>query len=182
MQNDLIWWEFFHITAKHILSHWMTHICVSKLTIIGSDNGLLPGRCQAIIWTYTGILLIGPLGTNFNEILIKIHIFSFKKMHLKMSSGKWRPFCLGLNMLTVIGLWACKFFVSWVPEHHSFGFHHDVCYSLQQRACLFSDEQYYVTAFRIGICNTTESAMIVLHTMSRNFPKNWNCWLIIYSS
>ena len=77
----------------------MTHICVSKLTIIGSDNGLSPGRRQAIIWTNAGVLLIGTLGTNFNEILNKIHIFSFKKIPLKMSSAKWRPFCLGLNEL-----------------------------------------------------------------------------------
>ena len=83
------------------LTHWgrVTHICVSKLTIIGSDNGLAPGRRQAIIWTNDGILLIGPLGTNFNEILIVYQTFSFKKMHLKMSSAKWRPFCLGLNVL-----------------------------------------------------------------------------------
>ena len=73
----------------------MTHICVGKLTNIGSNNGLLPGRCQAIIC----ILLIGPLGTNFSEILIEVFTFSFKKMHVKMSSGKWRPFCLGLNVL-----------------------------------------------------------------------------------
>ena len=63
-----------------------------KLTIIGSDNGLSPGRRKAIIWTNAGILLIQPLGTNFSEISIKIHIFSFKKMHLKMLSGKWQPF------------------------------------------------------------------------------------------
>ena len=69
----------------------MTHICVSKLTIIASDNGLSPGRRQAIIWTAAGILLIGPLGTNFSEILIGIQTFSFKKIHLKMSSAKWRP-------------------------------------------------------------------------------------------
>ena len=42
----------------------MTHICVSKLTFIGSDNGLSPDRRQAIIWTNDGILLIGPLETN----------------------------------------------------------------------------------------------------------------------
>ena len=84
------------------LTHWgrMTHICVSKLTIIGSDNGLPPGRRQAIIWTNAGILLIGPLETNFSGIFIKIHTFSFKKMHVKMLSGKRRPFCLGLNMLS----------------------------------------------------------------------------------
>ena len=71
------------------LTHWgrVTHICVSKLTIIGSDNGLSPGRRQAIIWTNDGIVLIGPLRTNFSEILIEIYTFSFKKMHFKMSSG-----------------------------------------------------------------------------------------------
>ena len=86
----------------YVLTHWgqVTHICVSKLSILGSDNGLSPGRRQAKIWTKDGILLIGPLGTNFSGILIDIHTFSFKKMHLKMSSGKRRPFCLGLNVLT----------------------------------------------------------------------------------
>ena len=54
------------------LTHWgrVMHICVSKQTIIGSDNGLSPDRRQAIIWTSAGILLIGPLGTNFGEIFI----------------------------------------------------------------------------------------------------------------
>ena len=66
---------------------------------IGSDNGLAPSRRQAIIWTNAGILLIEPLGTNFSEILILIQIFSFKKMRLKMSSAKWRPFCLGSALM-----------------------------------------------------------------------------------
>ena len=84
-----------------LLTHWgqVTHICVGNLTIIGSDNGLSPGRRQAIIWTNAGILLIGPLGTNLSEIVIEIHTFSFKKMHFKMSSAKWRLFGLGLNEL-----------------------------------------------------------------------------------
>ena len=77
----------------------MTDICVSKLTNICSDNGLSPGRRQAIIWTSAGILLIGPLGTNFNDMLIEILTFSFMKMRLKLSSVKWRPFCLGLIVL-----------------------------------------------------------------------------------
>ena len=80
----------------------MTHICVGKLTNIGSDNGLSPGRRQAIIWTNDGILLIGTLGTNFSEILIEILIFSFKKMGLKVWSAKWRTFCLGLNVLNTV--------------------------------------------------------------------------------
>ena len=83
------------------LTHWgrVTHICVSKLSIIGSDNGLSPDRRQAIIYTNAGILLIGTLGTNFNDVLIEIHTFSSKNIHFKMSSGKWRPFCPGLNVL-----------------------------------------------------------------------------------
>ena len=72
---------------------------MGDLTTIGSDNGLLHGRRQAIIWTIAGILLFRPLGTNFSEILSEIHTFSFKKIHLKTSSAKRRPFCLGLNVL-----------------------------------------------------------------------------------
>ena len=90
---------------RHMLTHWgrVTHICVSNLTIIGSDNGLSPGRRQAISEPI-GILLIGPLETISSEISIEIHIISFKRMHLKISSGEWRPFCLGLNMLTHWGV------------------------------------------------------------------------------
>ena len=66
---------------------------------IGSDNGLSPGRRQAIIWASVGILLIGPLVINFSEILIKINTFSLKKMHLKMSSAKLQPFCPGVEEL-----------------------------------------------------------------------------------
>ena len=85
------------------LTHWgrVTHICVIKLTVIGSDNGLSPGRCQAIIWTNDGILflVISKFRINFSEILSEIHPFSFMKMHLQMSSAQWRQFCLGLNVL-----------------------------------------------------------------------------------
>ena len=91
-----------------LLTHWgrVAHICVSKLTIIGSDNGLSPDRRQTIIWTSAGLLLIGPLGTNFSEILIKILTFSFKKMRLKVFSAKRQPFCLSLNVLIAMeGCW-----------------------------------------------------------------------------
>ena len=103
---------FEHIphVLNDFLSHWgqVTHICLGKLTIICSDNGLLPGRCQAIIWTNAGILLIRSLGTNLSEIFIGNQVFSFKKMHLKMSSMKLHPFCPGLNVLkwaspTIVG-------------------------------------------------------------------------------
>ena len=101
-ENVSIWWRHHAYNYHRLrLTHWgrVTHICVGKLTIIGSDNGLSPQRRQAIIWTNAGILLIGPLGTNFSEISIGIQTFAFKKMHFKMSSAKWRPFCLGLNVL-----------------------------------------------------------------------------------
>ena len=105
--------RIFHDSCKSLLlltvllTHWgrVTHICVSRLTIIGSDNGLSPGRRQAIIWTNAGMLLIGPLGTNFSESSIEILKFSFTKMRLKVSSAKWRPFCLGLNVLKVRIIW-----------------------------------------------------------------------------
>ena len=96
--------QILHIISRHgshISIYWgrVTHICVGNLTLIGSDNGLSPGRRQAIIKTNIEILLIGTLETNFSEILSEIHTFSFKKMHLRMSSAKRRPFCLGLNVL-----------------------------------------------------------------------------------
>ena len=94
------------------LTHWgrVMHICFGKLTIIDSDNGLSPERRQAIIWTNAGILLIGPLGTNFSEILIEIQTFSLKKIRLKMSSAKCCSFRLGLNVLTV-------FEPKWLSSH-----------------------------------------------------------------
>ena len=68
---------------SELLTHWgrVTHICADNLTIIDSDNGLSPGRHQAIIWTNAGILLIEHLETNFSEVAIEIQTFSFKKNH-----------------------------------------------------------------------------------------------------
>ena len=89
------------------LTHWgwVMHICISKLTIIGSDIGLSPGWCQAIIWTNARIWLIGPLGTNFIEMLIEIQAFSLKKICLTMQSMKCCPFCLNLNSLVQNQIW-----------------------------------------------------------------------------
>ena len=107
-QRWLVYWRIYASLGLTELTHWgrVTHICVSKLTIIGSDNGLSPGRRQANIWNNAGLLLIEPLGTNFSVISIGFQIFSFKEMHLNMSSAKWRPFCLGLNELIGQGLQA----------------------------------------------------------------------------
>ena len=102
--SSVIWvplWLF--ISCRAELNHWerVTHICVGNLNIIGSDNGLSPGRRQANYLNQCCNVVNWALGTNFSEILIEIYIFSFKKMHLKMPSGKWRPFWLGLNVLIV---------------------------------------------------------------------------------
>ena len=92
------------VSPQSQLTNWgrVTHICIRKLTIIGSHNGLSPDRRQAIIWTNAGILLISTLGTNFSEIFSKIHKSSFKKIHLKLSSVKWRPSWHSLNGLSPI--------------------------------------------------------------------------------
>ena len=86
-------------TDTNSLTHWgrVTHICIRKV----DHHCLAPTRHQTITRTNTGILLIGLLGTNFMEILIKIHTFSFKEMHLNIVPVKWQqPFCLSLNALS----------------------------------------------------------------------------------
>ena len=100
--------DYYRINHKP-LTHWgrVTYIWVGKLTIIGSDNGLSPERREAVIWTNAGILLIGPLGTNFSEILIAIQTFSFKKINAfenivcKMVSILSRPQCVKPKMKQV---------------------------------------------------------------------------------
>ena len=98
-------------------------ICISKLTIMGSNNGLSPGGRQAIFWTVAGILLIGPLGTNFSEIWIEIRTFPFKKMHLKMLFGKWQPFCVLTNKQLETHVHT-KHYSYWCPgEHQAISLH-----------------------------------------------------------
>ena len=87
--------------AGRLLTHrgWVTHICISKLTIIASDNGFSLGWCQGIIWTNAEILFIGPLGTNFNYFFLSklIHIIPnsiWKNVILKMAAVLSRPQCV----------------------------------------------------------------------------------------
>ena len=98
----------FGIVHNFCLTHWgrVTHICIGNLTIIVSDNGLSPGRRQAIFWTIAGILLILTLGTNSSGIVGEIHSFIFSKMHLKMLSARWRLFGLSLNVLKINLSWS----------------------------------------------------------------------------
>ena len=83
-----LWFKNIHLLFE---TEWRIYVSVN-FVIIGSDNGLLLDRHQVIIQTIAGILLIGPLVTNHDEIIIKIQQMFFKKMHLKISSAKFRHF------------------------------------------------------------------------------------------
>ena len=79
-----------------VITHWgrVTWSCASKLNIIGWDNGLAPSHYLNQCWKNVNF-------TTISEILIEIHKFAFKKMHLEIPSPKSRPFCLGRNVWTV---------------------------------------------------------------------------------
>ena len=81
--------------ASHIRLHDFNSLRPSDALVAPSHY--LNQCCNIVNWTE-------PLRTNFSEILIKILTFSFKKIHFKVSSAKWQPFCLGLNVLTHRGL------------------------------------------------------------------------------
>ena len=102
-------WIFFPHGSSS--THWgrVTHIYVSKIIIIGSDNGLLLGRRQAIIWTNAEILLIGPLGINFSDILIEINILfiqgnAFENVVYKKASISSQPQWVNNNLAPGSGL------------------------------------------------------------------------------
>ena len=83
-----------------VLTHWgrVMHICVSDLTITGSDNGLLPGQRQAIIRTNAVILLIKPLGTKlqlnfYRNSNIFIQENAFENIACEMAAILSRPQC-----------------------------------------------------------------------------------------
>ena len=122
-----IWTIYMYLWPWSHLTHWgrVTHICIGNLTIIGSDNGLSPGRRQAIIWTNAGILSIGPLRNklqwNFNR---NSNIF-IQKMYFKNSFAKWHQSCLGLNVLkTACGLfcWGGWPAIGWTTIENQWAF------------------------------------------------------------
>ena len=92
------------------LPNWgqVTHVYFSKLTTIGSDNGLLSDRRHVFIWTNAAILLIRPLGTNFNEFCVEIHIFSLK---IPFESVVWKMAVISARS-KCIEMWCCV--INWV--------------------------------------------------------------------
>ena len=84
----------------------------------------MPVGHQAIIWTKAVSLSIGPSGTNFSQITFEIQTFSFKKMHFKMSSRKYWPFCLNLSVLNEL-CWLTHIY--WAKQHF-FSPHYNAVY------------------------------------------------------
>ena len=132
--------------------------CLGNPTIIVSDNDLSPGWRQAIIRTNAGILLIGTLGTNFSEILSDIHTFSFKKMHLNMSSAKIvailsRPQCDKISLWTGICFHIYKASMSEV----ALGIHPGDCFIPWHLLFRFQAVLYVVKMYTISLTDTYEN-------------------------
>ena len=89
--RDVIWHQTF---CQHWFRYWL-HTCFKPSNT----------------WNNVAILTTGQLGINFSDIGIKIQIFSFKEIHVKMLSAKCQPFCSGLNLLNLI---SCLGVVFWV--------------------------------------------------------------------
>ena len=98
--DDFLVWTFLFVNSFEPEWHIYASVNFPSLVqiMVCHLDGTKPLH-QAIIWTSAGILSIWPIGTNFSEISIDIDIFSFKKIHLKMSSAKCQSFCLILNVL-----------------------------------------------------------------------------------
>ena len=96
----------YQLQSQGVLTHWgrVMHICVGNLTTIGSDNGLSPGRHQAIIWTNAGILLAGlvekKLQWNFNQNPF-IHENVFESVVCEMVAILSRPECVNWKALVL---------------------------------------------------------------------------------
>ena len=78
-------------------SGFVTHLSINDLHWFRQWLGTWH---QAITWTSY------DLWTNFCEIWTKIQNLSIKKIHLKISSAKWRPFCSCLSVSTI----------TWIPD------------------------------------------------------------------
>ena len=108
----------FNVYVKNVLTHWgrVTHMYVSGKTIIGSDYGLSPGWCQAIIWTNDGILLIGlrnKLQWNFKR---NSNIFilrnAFESVVCKIPAILSRPQCVNLLAQNHLLILICNIFTT----------------------------------------------------------------------
>ena len=101
VNNPKRYWYTNHVNG---LINWgrVTHICVSKINHHWSREWFVAWSAPSHYLNQCWIIVHWNLKNKLQWNLNKICTFTFKKMHLKMSSVKWRPFCLGLNMLRTI--------------------------------------------------------------------------------
>ena len=109
-------WNFNRNSSIFIQENAFENVVCQMASILSRPQWVKHWFRKWLIWTNAGILLIWLIGTNFNEMLTKIHTFSFKKMDLKMSSGKLRPLCLGLNVLLSLNPYTLG--NAWVRSQH----------------------------------------------------------------
>ena len=112
----------YKLTIK-TLNHWgwVMHICVSKLTIIGSDSGVSPGHYLKQCWNVANWTLRNKLQSS---LVPNSYIFIQENTHDK-SSGKWRKFCFSLNMLIIVmlnlrkypSLWETRNYMSYIVKY-----------------------------------------------------------------
>ena len=126
---------------------------------ISSDNGLAPIRRQAIILTNAGLLSIGPWRTNFSEILIKIQNFSFTKIHLKISSAKWRPFCPRGNELID------PFIYRWWKTDSCQSAKHVTWMTSGNMHIMFMYNMYIMYLSRHSVCSSTSQELCTWFTL-----------------
>ena len=94
--------HMYHETVIILMSHSgrLTHICVSKLTLIGSDKAWHLVGTKPLSELMLGYCWLDPQEQNSAKFNQNSYII-IKKIHLKMSSWYWWPFCLGLNVIFV---------------------------------------------------------------------------------
>ena len=155
LDSNVIRYDFTE-TWYTLLTHWgrVTHICVSKLTVIGSGNGLSPGRRQLIVRTNAGILLIGPYD-KFQWHFNRNANFSLKKMHMKMSSENCRPLCLGLNV------WNCHLPMA-ITWYDKFLKTHDELFMFMSKFKLASNVRKLMTLFS-NMCTPWSPPFVVTY-------------------
>ena len=139
---------------------------------IGSGNGLSPVRRRAITWNNAGLLSIELLGTNFSEFRIRILSFSFKKMHLKLSSakvaailirGRWVNISARCRQaaepvyMRITGSWMCI---------------QEFCRQLKMYTCALQGVGYICMSFE-GSCRCTQTLHATVHI--HEFAGNWMC-------
>ena len=156
---------------------WVRDICVSKLTNIGSDNGLSPGRRQAIIWTNAGILLVVSPGTNFNEILLEISIQEnpFQTVVWKMAAILSRSQCVKVK--TYLKFPVLTNLSRWSPSYVIWGGGSDLkffnLYSIS--GC---ESVHFVT--RICLMYPSTVSAIVIHGNLQWLYQKWSHFIIIH--